>query len=119
MQTYVWLYLRPVPVGIVLVVAAVVLFRRHRSRRATGLAALALGGQAVWWLFDAGLLWGGYWNWISGMSPEAITRLIQCMAMAREAWWATCIVLFVCAVVADRRLTPAGPEVDYHDRPAG
>src|SRR6478609_2328933 len=107
MPTDVWIYLRQVPIAVALVVAAVVLFRHHRSRRATGLAAMALGGQAVWWLFDTGL-WAGNWKLMEEMSPEARMRLILCMATAREVWWAACIVLLVCAVVVDRRPTPAG-----------
>jgi hypothetical protein len=117
-----WYHLPRVPLAAALVVAAVILARRHGSRRATALAVVALSGLAGDWLFGI-VLWDVVDAWVKDGPPDSVDvklRMEWRLGVAREAWRAACVVLLVCAVVADRRPTkPSGPEADYRDPPAG
>jgi hypothetical protein len=113
-----WLWLERAPSGLILVVAFAVLFRnRRRSRRATGLALVALYVLGSMWLLWTGLwvsfgLWGDAWR-------DAVLKnqsVIMGATLLTEILRAGCILLVVFAVVTDRqRVAITGPEADYVD----
>jgi hypothetical protein len=112
-----WVY--QVPFAVAMVAAAVVLVRRHRSRRATGLAVVALAGLAGDWLLNLFLWLGTDFYWSGAVPDDLRGWLYPGITLARTVCGAGCIFLLVCAVTADRRPTPpAGPEADYRDPPA-
>jgi hypothetical protein len=114
-----WFVLWLAPPAVALVVGAFILARRYCSRRATGLAGMALCVLAGEWLFRAVQVFGPD-HWFPNVSSGSAVSAVMVVATAREVLHAGCIVLLVCAVVADRwPVKASGPEADYRDPPAG
>jgi hypothetical protein len=113
-----FLILLRIPFPVALVVAAVILIRRHRSRRATALAAAALIGLALDWLVFSFGGWTVVDHLTDSRSFDTKYQVFSGVQIGQAVWGAACIVLLVCAVVADRRPAPqSGPEADYRDPP--
>jgi hypothetical protein len=102
-----------VPMAAALVAGAVILVRRRPPRRATVYAATALAGLGGDWLFSVALSLGAG-SLYDSLPPDRLTNVILAIGAARAGWQAACVLLLVCAVVADRRPPkPSGPEGDY------
>ena len=107
--------------GVILLAAAVLLIRhRRRSRRATGLALVAVLGLAGDWLLNAVTL--ATWNWWSralsadNWPAETWTMIANVMGLLHKLWRLGCVSLFVWAALADWHATvAAGPEADFRD----
>ena len=113
------LWLTIVAEGITLLAAAVVLIRhRHRSRRATGRALVAVSGLAGNWLLGLGLMATQGW-WKDSLSDDNFLVAVEVRILFGRLWWLACLLLLVSAVVADRqRIKLSGAEADYRDPPA-
>jgi hypothetical protein len=111
---WMWLYLTPL--GLMLVVGLVVLARhRRRSRRATGLAIVALAGLGASWLVLIAEV-ATFRLWGNALPANWIMEIVTSFGLLRQLLEASCILLLVFAVVADRRAGRAtGPEADYAD----
>ena len=102
-------------------VVGLVILRRHRrrSRRATGLALVALAAWGGVWL--AGIvLWAASDWWQAALPRDALLTFLMGWSAVNHLCELACILLLVCATVADRKpAAPTGPESDYADAPAG
>jgi hypothetical protein len=102
--------------GATFIAAAVILLRhRHRSRRATILAVVAVAGMAGEWLFITGL-WATWKWWSEAFDDNPVHPVLHGLFVLERLWEMACLLLLVGAVVADRRPTPAtAAEADYAD----
>ena len=104
--------------GVILLAAAVLLIRhRRRSRRATGLALVAVLCLAGDWLFGVVALATWDW-WFRALSDDTFLVIVQVKGYLTKLWRLGCVLLFVWAALADRHTPVApGPEADYRDPP--
>lgn len=98
-----WLIAHSVPFALMLAVGAFILLRhRHRSRKATGLAFIALCGFAGWWLFDVVLVLA-FPLWKSSVADDRFVTLVTIVDGCRQLCHGACVLLLVFAIVIDRR----------------